>query len=653
MITTQRVSKLSAAINGTVVREYNLSYTTGDNGYRSLLSSIQENGWDANHQNQATYPATTFAYVSSTTPFIAPAKTPNHVYSSAWVVTDANGDGLNDITDSYTSGGSPGSILVQDNSASFSPSIPDYWATDPYCSGCTDTHMPIERGVRYLDINADGKVDIVGAEYSVVGAGSQLLLEMFRNTYSTSTGYGWTSVASTSYAGVIPNFSEVGGSGLHITTGFFGDVNADGLPDYECAWGGTTCGVTGGVFLANGSAWAAKRTDVFQPWSTFPSGSFSGDYRVVDVNGDGLPDWMFNGNCAGISPVSTCFVLNTGTGWGAVDTHWTIPGEMTIYQSPDLPRPWYERGVRFHDVNGDGLLDWIHSYCAGPFSSTPVARPEIGCFNEMRLNTGYGWTATTSAPFTVHIASTTNGVWNGYFNYDELANWTGDGQQAQDVISTVTYPQGGTATVTYAKTAQDTAITLNPELPFSVLIASRVVTSDGLGTSIQKDYAYAGGQLYRASGVRDRKFAGFATSTEQDGTTITTRYFDQGDTINTSLGEQNDGYGQIAQPFRVDIRKASDNALQTQTFTRWDTASTAAGNTIFVFKAREVTQDYGTAGAHRDTATDYSYSTTTGNVTQITRYGEVTGNSNGTFSDTGSDKSTETISYLITHDPPP
>jgi YD repeat-containing protein len=96
------------------------------------------------------------------------------------------------------------------------------------------------------------------------------------------------------------------------------------------------------------------------------------------------------------------------------------------------------------------------------------------------------------------------------------------------------------------------------------------------------------------------------------------------------------------------VAKASDSTLLRQTFYRWDTSSTTGGNGTFVFKAREVTQDYAATGAHKDTAVDYTYSTTTGNITQITRYGEVTGNSDGTFTDNiGSDKSTENLSYAV------
>src|SRR5262249_42278454 len=104
---------------------------------------------------------------------------------------------------------------------------------------------------------------------------------------------------------------------------------------------------------------------------------------------------------------------------------------------------------------------------------------------------------------------------------------------------------------------------------------------------------------------------------------------------------------QTNHPFRIDIRKVLDNSLMKQTFNRWDATTTNTGNTTFVSLARQVVQDYAPNASHRDTATDYSYSTATGNLTQITRYGEVTGNSDGTFTDIGSDKSTETLLYAV------
>src|SRR4029077_20343985 len=151
--------------------------------------------------------------------------------------------------------------------------------------------------------------------------------------------------------------------------------------------------------------------------------------------------------------------------------------------------------------------------------------------------------------------------------YNEPAIWTGNGQNDQDVISTITYSQGGSASVTYAKSAQGN----NPELPISLLTISKIITNDGFGNTSEKDYTCTGGKMYAALSVRNQKFAGFATSTETDANTVTTTSYDQGDGLNTSYGEQNDGYGQIGHPYRIDTTNVSDGHLLKSVFHRWDT----------------------------------------------------------------------------------
>src|SRR5208282_1207926 len=60
---------------------------------------------------------------------------------------------------------------------------------------------------------------------------------------------------------------------------------------------------------------------------------------------------------------------------------------------------------------------------------------------------------------------------------------------------------------------------------------------------------------------------------------------------------------------------------------------------------RQVEQDYASDGTHRDKATDYTYSSTTDDLLTKVDYGDVTGNSDGTFTDTGTDKRTALLSY--------
>jgi len=381
--TNYRISKVTASVNGTIVREYNLAYTTGINGVRSLLSSVQENGWDANHTNQVTLPAMTLTYSASTTAFAWPtglAGSGNGVGSSQ-VIADANGDGMTDVTSmqlSQVSGQTSATIWDKGNlfSIGFVSPAPEYWSLTQ--NGC------------------------------------------------------------------------------------------------------------------------------------------------------------------------------------------------------DAPRP----EERFADINGDGLVDFIRGYRMDQPTANFAPRGEVGIYRLVLLNTGTGWATSTAYSIgDIALADVQSGNWGGNICHSEYGNWTGNGQNAQDVLSTVTYPQGGTETITYVKSAQSGT---NVDLPFSLLTVARIVKSDGLGMSVQKDYTYSGGLMNLTHGVRDRKFSGFANSTESDANTITKTYFNQGDTVNMSLGEQSDGYGQINHPFRIDVMRASDNQLVRQTFSRWDATSTFASNTTFV-----------------------------------------------------------------------
>lgn len=634
--TNHRISQITAAVNGNVVREYNLSYTTGNNGNRSLLSSVQENGYDANHQNQVSYPAITFGYISSTTAFVWPVAGLGSGAASGHVIADVNGNSINDVTAFVSNGGAPptltGTVWQEGNTnsaASVTP--PEFWSDTQ--SGC-DAPRPDERGTRFVDVNADGKADVV--QSIMVASSTQ---QLFLNAYSTSTGYSWVAQASTSWNGVLPAFASFNTDSTRTTLGIFGDVNGDGLPDFEQR----VDPVSTGAYLGNGSAWTSASSTNFSPALAMPWPTPTGyNSQLVDINSDGLDDWVSSQN--GITQVQ----LNNGTGWDSGPDHTWDLGTTTLYQSPDDATTFYDRGIRFVDINGDGLIDVVRSYQMTQPANNLAPRAEVGTLNWVFLNAGTGWATSTLYTFPTPISQpqVVGGAWSGVVCHNEYANFTGNGQNAQDVLSSITYPQGGTTTIAYSKTAQQG--TNNNELPVSLLTVSSITTSDGLGTTYRKDYTYSGGQMYLSQGVRNRKFGGFLTVTETDPNTITKTYYDQGNSVSTSVGEQSDGYGQINHPFRIDVQSAANNQLVKQTFSRWDATSTFVGNTTFVNLARQVTQDYDSAGVtHRDTATDYAYSTSTGNVTTITRYGEVTGNSDGTFSDTGSDKSTETFLYAV------
>src|SRR5262249_31070985 len=99
--TDYRISQITAAVSSTTVRQYNLSYTTGNNGSRSLLFSVQESGWNWSGWG-TTRPAWTFGSVSSSPSFVSAYGTgtsQSDARGNYEVAADVNGDGLNEQAD--------------------------------------------------------------------------------------------------------------------------------------------------------------------------------------------------------------------------------------------------------------------------------------------------------------------------------------------------------------------------------------------------------------------------------------------------------------------------------------------------------------------------------------------------------------------------
>ena len=300
------------------------------------------------------------------------------------------------------------------------------------------------------------------------------------------------------------------------------------------------------------------------------------------------------------------------------------------------------------DVNGDGLPDFVRSYYS-PIAGNTHGNAEISNgFNLVLLNTGSGWaTSTIALPTYATI----------YDQYDternnEYVDWDGDGipdnenirnnTTRQDVLTQITYPKGGNTQVSYVPSPQTGT---NSHMPMSLLLVSKIVTNDNDGNSTETDYAYSGGKLYlNVAAPQDRKFAGFYTITETHPDYLLTTYYDQGDSVSAGDGEQADGYPQIGHVFRQDTKK-TDGTLLKRIFSRWDTTDEGNGRS-FVYLSKHMTQEFDSSGSsHKDHAVEYTYSTTTGDLTQSIDRGEVSGSSDGTYSDVGSDTVIKNITY--------
>ena len=628
-----RVSEINASVNGSVVRKYLLGYGAGHNGYRSLLTSIQQQGYDDN-DNLTTLPPTTFTYASPSEQFYRSGGV-QMVNGRAWVVADANGNGINDVNSFYYQdwGSFVNEKMVLDDTTTVSDTFtpPEWWA-----NGLTSPLYGAERGTRYLDINADGKADVIRG-FQNVTTGSEQLIQTVAINDSNSGSYSWNGYwAGTTTESTIPIFALQTGSGFIISGGVFGDVNGDGLPDYETYLPGFVA-ATG--YLGNGSAWVGSTT-IFAAAQAFPVSSPSATAsQLVDVNGDGLDDWVSSGSN------STVVQLNTGTGWGSADPAWTI-ATSTLYDDP-TSGAYYDRGIRFMDINGDQLPDFIRGYTVVNDSGcSDLSHGELGSAHIVYLNTGNGWASSSPASTAYSIpniyyaraVSADACAWTDVSN-NEMGNWTGNGQMKQDVITTVTNSKGGYTSVLYDYTTQ---LGNNIELPYSLLVVTETGTYDGLGGVASTTYSYSGGKQYTALGVRNRKFAGFSTTTATTPNSRVISLYHQGNSVATSSGEQLDGYTLINRPFRKDVTDLSSN-LKQRTYYRWDTVS--HGGSTFVGLGQELVQEFASDLSHTDRATAYSYSTSTNDLVRKIEYGEVSGNSDGTFSDIGTDKRTINITY--------
>lgn len=179
-----------------------------------------------------------------------------------------------------------------------------------------------------------------------------------------------------------------------------GDINGDGLPDILKAfrqYPGPTDTI--GAYINNGTDW-----DYDSNWNP-PSGvlfhsrseggvdTFYG-YNLIDVDGDWLSDLASNGGT----------YLNTGAGWSSVNSTWNLPLNFAHSSGRDT-------GVRFAEVNGDGLIDVVQGW---------NNRYNATFDDKVYINDGSGWTLDTSH-WSVPVDFT-----DGAFIWDINGDWLDD-----------------------------------------------------------------------------------------------------------------------------------------------------------------------------------------------------------------------------------
>lgn len=237
-----------------------------------------------------------------------------------------------------------------------------------------------DSGSRFIDINGDGRVDIL---WSVMGTDG-----VINSSTRINTGDGW--VIDPNYALIYPIQRTVA-TNTHVDAGSrLIDINGDGLLDQIYGRFDGSVYIEGvaintGTGFQEHAAYSdiAKVTDIYNDVAfdlvdDTRVGQDTGS-RLIDVNGDGLVDivkfglyrpWPYTDNV----PVA---FLNTGNGW-----------EKSLAYEPKFPivdGSGKDTGSRFVDINNDGLIDQIYSRYTKDV--TGVYHSEFGA----AINTGTGW----------------------------------------------------------------------------------------------------------------------------------------------------------------------------------------------------------------------------------------------------------------------
>ncbi|MGS2716851.1 SpvB/TcaC N-terminal domain-containing protein [Eionea flava] len=224
----------------------------------------------------------------------------------------------------------------------------------------TNIDNEADMGSRFVDVNGDGLLDYVYYRY-VDG-------EHRRGAY-INTGSGWRSEDryKPKYHIATNNRADLGVR--------FMDINGDGLLDQIYHRYISDTEQQKGAYLNTGNGWEGDNR--YGPaYHISADNNLWGDLgsRFIDLNGDGLVDQIYSYLDSALTTHSGAF-LNNGNGWNQAPAY-KLPEHHIATDSNNT-----DLGIRFIDINGDGLVDYLYHRL------TFNGQVQKGAY----LNTGSGW----------------------------------------------------------------------------------------------------------------------------------------------------------------------------------------------------------------------------------------------------------------------
>ncbi len=616
-VDTKRVSYIKTATNGKDNTYFTFNYTTGSNGVRSLLQYVEERHLGTN-DDWVTLPKTSFEYENSPVAFSGSISSSINPYGTN-VVIDTNNDGIQDL----------------------------YNAGDGYFA---------------VDINGDYKKDLMQSDvnYGVYSGGPTINLKYNqggtfynRNFSNISTNNSYVRYMISGM--VTPPLRYMADSQWWWNQeSAVVDMNGDGFDDivYNDLYGISGVAVN-----------TTNNTFDYSTQNNLSGLVFSAvNNQIADINGDGLQDVISKSYTA----TSTLFNVYLSNGL----VYSTLPDftydAKVASTSADI-------GVRFADVNNDGLVDVIRSYtsnyqagsrsaCPTGFSGVPSPAPTNQSVNEVYINTGTSFVSSSSTlpGYLVSLTSCGDILTSGYLvtssskEYDNNGDLTTDYDGAtnntvkQDVLKKVTSPLGSTLDVSYTWT---TKTGLNPTLPVPMYIVA--TTTDKLSASDQNPhavgYSFYGGQMYfDANAPRDHKFAGFSKVDVVDGKNKTTTYYHQGNGDDYTTGEKGDSYYNIGRPYRTDTFDLStgSSTIVSKNLSLYTTYSYASAS--FTYLDSQVSNNFNSDGSFLSSGSKNVYDPAKRLIKTSYSYGDIepfTSFASSTITDKGTDILTTQYEY--------
>ncbi len=341
---TRRLSSINISVDNILVRTYQFEYGNL-NSEKSLssLAKIKFIGADNSsvlHQITFDYYPDITNYVKQTSVWTPPVSFSVDGSDKGIRTVDLDNDGFLDIIQSEFAG-SVKNVWINDKKGSWVSS--NLFSAPEFIVDVTAS----DNGIRFVDFNNDGLVDMLQGINSTKAA-------WYNN------GIGWTIISQ--WAPPISFISAGADQGVQLV-----DFDGDGKVDILQAHNNGGANIKK-AYRNNGVGWE----DVSSEWTspTFFYADKDTGARIEDLNGDGLPDIIESSDFGSV--VKNVWI-NNANGWTS-SPNWNPPVAFTTTARPD-------NGVRFNDVNGDGLTDITVDYLN-------ASTTERGAW----INNGVGWT---------------------------------------------------------------------------------------------------------------------------------------------------------------------------------------------------------------------------------------------------------------------